>query len=100
MDVRHTKTFVYILDRVVKVSRGYAEACSNFQDKANMLSVFDYCNKLVWEDINAIKMHLIKRCFVKGYKTWSHHGEAESTFNNADIGMKWVMKMQMKMIMS
>jgi hypothetical protein len=35
----------------------------------------------VWEDINAIKMHLIKSGFVKGYKTWSHHGEVESTFN-------------------
>jgi hypothetical protein len=48
-------------------------------------------------------MHLIKRGFVKGYKTWSHHGEAESTFNNADIGTRYdevVMKMQMKMIMS
>jgi hypothetical protein len=26
---------------------------------------------------------------VKGYKTWSHHGEAESTFNNADIGTRY-----------
>jgi hypothetical protein len=26
---------------------------------------------------------------VKGYKTWSHHGEAESTFNNADIGIRY-----------
>jgi hypothetical protein len=34
-------------------------------------------------------MHLIKRGFVKGYKTWSHHGEAESTFNNADIGVRY-----------
>jgi nitrate reductase alpha subunit len=43
----------------------------------------------VWEDTNAIKMHLIKRDFVKGYKTWSHHGEVESTFNNADIGTRY-----------
>jgi hypothetical protein len=43
----------------------------------------------VWEDTNAIKMHLIKRGFVKGYKTWSHHGEPESTFNNADIGTRY-----------
>jgi hypothetical protein len=43
----------------------------------------------VWEDINAIMMHSIKRNFVKGYKTWSHHGEAESTFNNADIGTRY-----------
>jgi hypothetical protein len=43
----------------------------------------------VWEDINAIKMHLIKRGFVKGYKTWSHNGEAKSTFNNADIGIRY-----------
>jgi hypothetical protein len=43
----------------------------------------------LWEDINAIKMHLIKRDFVKGHKTWSHHGEAESTFNNADIGTRY-----------
>jgi hypothetical protein len=43
----------------------------------------------VWEDINAIKMHLIKHGFVKGYKTWSHHGEAESTFNNADISTRY-----------
>jgi hypothetical protein len=43
----------------------------------------------MWEDINAIKMHLIKRGYVKGYKTWSHHGEAESTFNNADIGTRY-----------
>jgi hypothetical protein len=43
----------------------------------------------VWEYINAIKMHLIKRGFVKGYKTWSHHGEAENTFNNANIGTKY-----------
>jgi hypothetical protein len=42
----------------------------------------------VWEDINAIKMHLIKCGFLKGYKTWSHNGEAESTFNNADIGTR------------
>jgi hypothetical protein len=34
-------------------------------------------------------MHLIKRGFVKGYKTWSHHGEAKSTFNNADIGTRY-----------
>jgi hypothetical protein len=34
-------------------------------------------------------MHLIKRGFVKGYKTWSHHGEAENTFNNADIGTRY-----------
>jgi hypothetical protein len=26
---------------------------------------------------------------VKGYKTWSHHGEAESTFNNADIDTRY-----------
>jgi hypothetical protein len=43
----------------------------------------------MWEDINAIKMHLIKRGFVKEYKTWSHHGEAECTFNNADIGTRY-----------
>jgi hypothetical protein len=43
----------------------------------------------VWEDINAIKMHLIKRGFLKGYKTWSHHGEVESTFNNADINTRY-----------
>jgi hypothetical protein len=43
----------------------------------------------VWEHINANKMHLIKRGFVKGHKTWSHHGEAESTFNNADIGTRY-----------
>jgi hypothetical protein len=43
----------------------------------------------VWEDINAIKMHLIKRGFVKGYKTWSHHGKVESTVNNADIGTRY-----------
>jgi hypothetical protein len=57
----------------------------------------------VWEDINAIKMHLKKHGLVKGYKTWSHHGEAESTFNNPPLAlgmMKWVMKMQMKMIMT
>jgi hypothetical protein len=34
-------------------------------------------------------MYLIKRGFVKGYKTWSHQGEAESTFNNADIDTKY-----------
>jgi hypothetical protein len=34
-------------------------------------------------------MHLIKCGFVKGYKTWSHHGEAESTFNNADIDTRY-----------
>jgi hypothetical protein len=34
-------------------------------------------------------MYLIKRGFVKGYKTWSHHGEVESTFNNADINTKY-----------
>jgi hypothetical protein len=43
----------------------------------------------VWEDINGIKMQLIKCGFVKGYKTWSHHGQAESTFNNADIGTRY-----------
>jgi hypothetical protein len=39
MDVWHTETFVYIHDRVIKVSRGCAEACSNFQDKENTLSM-------------------------------------------------------------
>jgi hypothetical protein len=34
-------------------------------------------------------MHLIKRDFLKGYKTWSHTGEAESTFNNADISTRY-----------
>jgi hypothetical protein len=43
----------------------------------------------VWEDIYVIKMHLIKRGFMKGYKTWSHHGEVESTFNNANIDTRY-----------
>jgi hypothetical protein len=30
-------------------------------------------------------MHLINRGFVKGYTSWSHHGEAVSTSLNADM---------------
>jgi hypothetical protein len=55
-DVWHTGTFVYILDRVIKVSWGCAEACSNFQDKANTLLKDRNCKpergEWMWADKN------------------------------------------------
>jgi hypothetical protein len=63
----------------------------------------DCCNKIVWEDINAIKIHLIKRGFVKDTKLGPTMVKQKvlSTMQTSASGMmKWVMKMQMKMIMS
>jgi hypothetical protein len=39
--------------------------------------------------LKPLKMNLIKCGCVKGYKTWSHHGEAKNTFNNVDIGTRY-----------
>uniref|UniRef100_K3ZE30 Transposase-associated domain-containing protein n=1 Tax=Setaria italica TaxID=4555 RepID=K3ZE30_SETIT len=44
-------------------------------------------NKIVWEDTNVIKRHLIKRDFMDGYTIWSHHGEVGGTSNNTDINI-------------
>ena len=74
------------LSKFLEVAKKNAHICKSKQIR---YPCSDGCNKLIWEDPNDIKMHLIKRGFVKGYTTWSHHGEAVSTFNNADIDTEY-----------
>jgi hypothetical protein len=83
---RNSSTFLTELTNILDVAQKLAQISLTKQIHCPCC---DCCNKIVWADINAIKMHLIKRGFVKGYKTWPHHGEAENTFNNADIGTRY-----------
>lgn len=52
-------------------------------------SMLAFARQIAWEGTNAINIHLIKWGFVEGYTTWSHHGEAISTFNIEDIDTRY-----------
>jgi hypothetical protein len=71
---RNSSTFLTELTNFLEVAQKHAQISST---KKIHCSYCDCCNKIVWENINAIKMHMIKHGFVKGYKTWSHHGEKQ-----------------------
>jgi hypothetical protein len=54
---RHLSTFLTELSKFHEVVKKYACICKTKQIHC---SCSDYCNKIVWEDTNVIKMHLIK----------------------------------------
>jgi hypothetical protein len=63
---RNLSTFLTELTNFFEVAQKHAQI---FRTKQIHCPCCDCCYKIVWEDINAIKMHLMKRGFVKGYKT-------------------------------
>jgi hypothetical protein len=63
---RNSSTFLTELTNFLEVAQKHAQIS---RTKQICCLCCDCCNKLVWEDINAIKMHLIKHDFLKGYKT-------------------------------
>ena len=81
---RHSPTFMSEVAKFVEAAKKHARICKTKQIHC---PCFDCSNKIVWEDTNVIKRHLIKRGFVDGYKIWSHHGEAGGTSNNTDISI-------------
>uniref|UniRef100_K3XS84 Transposase-associated domain-containing protein n=1 Tax=Setaria italica TaxID=4555 RepID=K3XS84_SETIT len=79
---RHPLTFILEVAKFVEAAKKHARICKTKQIRC---PYFDCSNKILWEDTNVIKRHLIKRGFVDGYTIWSHHGEAGGTSNNTDI---------------
>jgi hypothetical protein len=59
---RHLSTFMTELSKFLEVVQKHAQISKT---KKIPCPCRDCCNKLVWEDINVIKLHLIKRGFLK-----------------------------------
>uniref|UniRef100_K3XSV5 Transposase-associated domain-containing protein n=1 Tax=Setaria italica TaxID=4555 RepID=K3XSV5_SETIT len=79
---RHSPTFMSEVAKFEEPAKKHARICKT---KQIYCPCFDCSNKIVWEDTNVIKRHLIKQGFVDGYTIWSHHGEAGGTSNNTNI---------------
>jgi hypothetical protein len=79
---RNSSTFLIELTNFLEVAQKHTQIS---RTKQICCPCCDCCNKIVWEDINSIKMHLIKRGFVKGYKTWSHHHYVKTSNRSRSI---------------
>lgn len=79
---RHSPTFMSEVEKFVEAAKKHARICKTKQIRCPCC---DCSNKILWEDTNVIKRHLIQRGFVHDYTICSHHGEAGATSNNTDI---------------